>query len=278
MKVFISFDYEGIGGITSWDETYHKKDKDKLATSQINAFVEGILETDKNAQIYLCDSHAFGTNILWEELNSKVILIKGFPRVFYMMENLDESFTHIVYFGYHSKVGGGGMMDHTYSSSSIYRITVNGIEVDELLINSIYASKYNVPFSFVYGDDKTIEQTKQTISSLYKDKKSDFDYLISKQAISRFAGVLKPYDQLLLELKDKGRNLVNIKGIVTKFDFPLNVEIEYIDATRAYLSSMLPFVNLVEPRKIIFKSLDPVEFYKQIVSAVFITSIAKDLK
>lgn len=282
MKTFISFDYEGLGGITSWNETYGKRDKDFLATEQINAFVEGIKENQPDAQIYLCDSHAFGTNILWDKLHPDVILIKGFPRVFYMMETIDNSFTHIVYFGYHSKVGGGGLMDHTYSSSSIYKIKINDIEVDELIINSIYASYFKVPFSFIYGDDKTIEQTFDFLKLMYgKDFetiKNNIDYLISKNAISRFSGVLKPYNYLLNELKEKGKKLSQKKGIILNFKFPLKVEIDYIDSTRAYLASMLPFTKLLEPRKISFKSSNQIEFYKQLISCVFITSIAKDIK
>ena len=136
-KVFVSFDYEGIGGVASWTETEGNRAWNELATRQVTAFCTGLLERDPQAEIVVADSHANGNNLLWEHLPAQVSLVRGFPRNFYMFEGLDHSFTHLVLFGYHSAMGAGGMMDHTYSSSSFYEIRINGSPVDEGIINAL---------------------------------------------------------------------------------------------------------------------------------------------
>jgi len=97
-------------------------------------------------------------------------------------------------FGYHTAIGGSGMMDHSYSSSSIYSIKINGEYLDEARINSYFAGELNVPLSFIYGDKQTV------ISS---PAYPEIDYCISKEAISRFSGLMRPRKELLDELYEK---------------------------------------------------------------------------
>ena len=99
-KIFISFDFEGLGGVTDWKETINDPRFCKLATEQINAFAEGIYTRHPDAEIVLCDSHSNGNNIIWEMLHPFIILIKGYPRVYYMIEGLNSSFTDFVLFGH----------------------------------------------------------------------------------------------------------------------------------------------------------------------------------
>lgn len=296
MKVYISFDFEGIAGVSFWKETEGDFRWNNLATKQLKAFIEGILSKNPDAEIVVSDSHAYGESLLWENLD-KVKLIRGWPRVFYMVEGLDNSFTDLVLFGYHTAIGGDGMMDHSYSSSSIYSIKMNGEYLDEARINTYYASELGVPLSFIYGDKQTVQS-----SPGYPD----IDYCISKEAISRFCGLMRPESEILDELYLKGQNLgknkkiikpkpyvqksqsndiektnknqSNILDILSQKIYPLFIEMEFTDTVRAKLASILPYVNLVSQRKIEFECENVSVFYRLLNAITIICAAAKTVR
>lgn len=274
MKVYISFDYEGIGGVAFWKETEGDLRWNNIATKQVKAFIDGIFSKNPDAEVVISDSHAYGESIIWENLE-KVKLIRGWPRVFYMVEGLDESFTDLVLFGYHSPIGHEGMMDHSYSSSSIYSVKMNGEYLDEARINSYFASELNVPLSFIYGDKQAV-----TGSPGFPE----IDYCISKEAISRFCGLMRPEKELLGELYLKGQNLGKNKKVVkpkAKADgkvYPLFIEMEFTDTVRAKLASILPEVKLVSPRKIEFECENVAIFYRLLNAITIICAAAKTVR
>lgn len=288
MKVYISFDFEGIAGVSFWKETEGDFRWNNLATKQLKAFIEGILSKNPDAEIVVSDSHAYGESLLWENLD-KVKLIRGWPRVFYMVEGLDNSFTDLVLFGYHAAIGKEGMMDHSYSSSSIYSIKMNGEYLDESRINTYYASEIGVPLSFIYGDKQTVQS-----SPGYPD----IDCCISKEAISRFCGLMRPESEILDELYLKGQNLGKNKKIIKPKPYvqkshniemegtnreqskiyPLFIEMEFTDTVRARLASILPYVNLVSPRKIEFECENVSVFYRLLNAITIICAAAKTVR
>jgi D-amino peptidase len=270
MKVFISFDYEGIGGVASWTETSGCPEQDRLATEQVNAFCRGIRKSDPDAEILLCDSHAHGRNILWERLEPGITLVKGYPRNFYMMEGIDETFTSLVFFGYHSPVGGGGMMEHTYSGSAIYGIKVNGEDVDEGMINASLAGEYGVPLSFVYGDDIT--------EQFLSPKAPGARFLVSKRAVSKFSGVMRPYRELVEGLEREGELLIKTRGSLLKLDLPGEMVIEFRDALQSYMCSVIPGTEPLHPRKIRIHFNDAKEMYRYLMTVIYICSGAKEIR
>jgi D-amino peptidase len=269
-KVFISFDYEGIGGVASWTETEGDRRWNELATRQLVAYCEGIFSTDPQAEVVVADSHANGNNILWEQLPDRVSLIRGTPRNHYMFEGIDRSFTHLVLFGYHTAIGGGGMMDHTYSASAIYEIRINGKPVDEGLINAYAASEYGVPLAFVYGDDKTAEFYRAI---------PGIDTLACKKAISRFAGEMRPLGELLRLLTEKGQALPTTKGkVLNDPQRPIVCEMTMTDATRSYLCAVIPGVERPTERTLRFTAHDYLELYRYLITVVYICAMAKTIR
>lgn len=274
MKVYISFDFEGIAGVSFWHETEGDSRWNNIATKQLKAFVDGILSKNPDAEILISDSHSMGESIIWENLE-KVKLIRGWPRVYYMVEGLDSSFTDLVLFGYHTAIGGYGMMDHSYSSSSIYSVKMNGEYLDEARINSYYASELNVPLSFIYGDRQTVES-----SPGYPD----IDYCISKEAISRFCGIMRSEKEVLEQLYIKGQNLGKNKKLVKPRAkengsiYPLFIEMEFTDTVRAKLASILPYVKLVSPRKIEFECENVAIFYRLLNAITILCAQAKNIR
>ena len=106
LKIFISVDLEGVGGIVSPEHTrIEGKEHERarhLMTGEVNAAINGILEACKPKNIVVNDSHATMCNIIPEELHETAELIMGSPKPLAMMEGIDESFDAAFFIGYHA--------------------------------------------------------------------------------------------------------------------------------------------------------------------------------
>ncbi len=270
MKYFISFDFEGIAGIAFWRETENSFRHEKHATEQILSYMKGIKEADPDAEIVLCDSHNDGNNIHWDMMPEYVKLVRGYPRTFYMVEGLDSSFDKLILFGYHSPIGGGGMMDHSYSSSSFYEVKVNGQIVDEALINSYYSSELGVPTACYYGDNKGVDFAKEHFHNAV--------FVESKTAISRFSGVMEPPIVIKNKLIRAGKDTVKTEVKCLALKYPVKVEITFTDSVRAYLAGIIPGVTTVSPRKTEYEAHDYKEFYRYLMTVTTMCSTAKNIR
>jgi D-amino peptidase len=186
-----------------------------------------------------------------------------------MMEGLDATYAKLVLFGYHAGIGEAGMMDHTYSLSSLFQAKANGVVLDEALINAYYAGTYDVPLCFVFGDQTCVDRLRPLAGGA--------DYLPSKKAVSRFSGEMVPYNELLASLKAKGKALKDVQGQVLALKGRIKAEFTMTDTLRAYLAAMVPGVSLKEPRKIGFKASDFREFYRYLQTIVTVCASAKSL-
>lgn len=266
VNVFISFDLEGISGISSWQEM--KKDSPdlmrirKLATQEINAVIRGIKKGDREiGEILICDSHASGENLLLDELESGIHLIKGTQRNYYMMEGLNERFDVVFFIGYHAMVGTtAGMMDHSYSSRLIYNIRINGMDVGETEINAGVAGYYGVPVGLVSGDDKLIKEVRKFLGM-------QVETIVSKYSISRFCTRCRhPADvQKELELRAQWaiKKVKRLKPF--KFRSPINAEIEMMNSALGDAIKSLPGLKRVSARKFVFQAKDILEFYRYLM-------------
>lgn len=266
LNVFISFDSEGISGVTSWKEM--KKDSPdllrirRIATQEVNSAICGVKKSGSEiGEILICDSHASGENLLIEELEPGINLIKGTQRNYYMMEGLNENFDVVFFIGYHAMVGSeSGMMDHSYSSSLIYNIKINGEYVGESEINAGIAGHYGVPLGLVSGDNKLIYEIKKFFGP-------QVETVITKYSISRFCARCRhPVDvQKEIELK-AGRVIKKIDRLKPfKFKYPINAEVEMINSLFGDAIKSLPGLKRVSARRFIFKSKDILEFYRQLM-------------
>ena len=187
-----------------------------------------------------------------------------------MMQNLDESFNAIIYFGYHSPVGILGNMDHTYSSSLIFDIFINDNKVSEFCINSLLATYYNIPVKFVYTDSATKDWIYQNVSDKIKIQ-------VSKDVISRYSAELYPYQQVLDELYKNGKNLDKLPD----FYYPLlndyKTKIILTDTNIAYTVSIIPFVKRLDDRTVEFTADNPTNLYRKLLTVIFVGSSVKSV-
>ncbi len=110
MKALISIDMEGIGGIVREIETDPTKGGEAyqqsrhLMTQEGNAAIEGCLKAGA-MEVLIADSHGNFDNLIPEELHEGATLLRGTPRGFSMVQDLDASYDAALFVGYHAKAG-----------------------------------------------------------------------------------------------------------------------------------------------------------------------------
>src|SRR5947208_11564866 len=136
MKAFISIDMEGVCGVVSEIETDPIKGGEAyqrnrhLMTQEANAAVEGCLKAGAT-EVLVADSHWNFDNLIPEELHEAAMLLRGTPRSFAMVQDLDSSYAAALFIVYHARDGTPrALIDHTYSGT-IARIPANLSNVGE---------------------------------------------------------------------------------------------------------------------------------------------------
>jgi len=93
MKVYISADMEGIGGVSTWDVQASAKGREyeqfrRLMTQEVNAAIQGAFEAGAT-EVLVSDAHRDAQNINVELLDRRANLIRAWPRPLGMMQGID---------------------------------------------------------------------------------------------------------------------------------------------------------------------------------------------
>lgn len=246
MKVFISADMEGISGVSYRDilseETRGYEKARELMTKDVNAAIEGALEAGAE-EIVVNDSHGWMQNLIPEALHETALLIRGSPKPLSMMEGVDDSFNGVFFIGYHSKRGTrAGFLEHSFSSSLVSEIMVNGKSLGEIGLNAALAGSFGVPVILVTGDRAATEEALSLLEVV--------EIVWVKEAVSRTAAKgLHPNTAAQLIRESAARALKDLdKFTPFVIEPPVKVEVQFLNAGMADAAQLPPGVNRVDGR------------------------------
>lgn len=266
MKIFVSVDMEGIHGTTSWSnlEGPARAAHYERAWLELSWIVRGIASSPLDgeiSEICVCDSHARGEGLPFKSFGDpRVVMVRGYPRSFYMLETLDSSYAGLFLVGYHASIGTrGGMMDHSYSASCIYRVRLDGRESGETEINALLAGSFGVPVCFVSGDDILQAQ----LEGVFKPEPI---YVRTKEGLGRFAGKMYMPDALEAEfIAGTGEALSRMGGFKPLVPAgETTLEIDLISTVVADAVSVIPGVERIAGRTIRYAATDFRNIYRMI--------------
>ena len=183
MKILIAADMEGISGVVSWDhvDPAHAEYPRfrRLMTGDVNAAIRGAYDGGAD-QVVVADGHSRGRNILVEELDARAVLNTGSPSPLSMVQGCDAETGAAMFVGYHARVGSqNGILDHTWSSSTIGNVWLNGRLTGETGVNAAVCGHFGVPVIFVSGD--------QTVCAEAAELLGPIETVVVKQASGRMA-------------------------------------------------------------------------------------------
>ncbi len=168
MKIYIMTDLEGPAMVSTWAQTRdvtaaEKKRSEYFLTGEVNACIDGILDSDADAEVVVWDGHG-GGGIDEQLFHPKAKLIAGCGlRAPYA---LDESFDAQMFVGQHAMMGDRGNLCHTYSSKTVEHYQINGIAMGEFGCRTLMAGTMGVPTVLVTGDDVTLEEARELVPNI----------------------------------------------------------------------------------------------------------------
>jgi len=147
MKIYISCDMEGIGGVVHPEQTDPTQPEyqpaRKLMLGEVNAAIEGALAAGAT-EIVVNDAHWNMRNLPIEDLNPAAIYLSGAPKPYSMMTGVDKTFDAAFFIGYHARAGSAlANVDHTYNDfKTVQGVWLNGVEIGEYGLNAALAGYF----------------------------------------------------------------------------------------------------------------------------------------
>ncbi len=260
VKIFISVDMEGIGGIGT-PKMVSSDGKDyamgrKLMTNEVNAVVVAIYKSGP-AIVVVNDSHGDMQNLLHTELDPRVEYIQSNIKPLGMVQGLDSSFDGVIFIGYHAMAGSeNGFLAHT-GSGSVKGLWINDTEVGEGGLNTFFAGEIGVPIILASGDKTFSEEIKKLIVTRT---------VITKEAIGSSAAKLKHPDVVNKDLQEQTtvalKDLKNAKPLSVKGSITFKIKVD--SPTRADVAMGIPGMERVDGYTISYQAKNMDEAYRLI--------------
>lgn len=187
MKFYVSVDMEGISGIAFREQITRGEalyqEARQLLTDEVNAVVEALVQAGA-AEIIVKDAHATGYNFLFDRLHPAASYVVGPSSMPNRFPGIDSSFNGALLIGYHGMAGTeGAILDHSWSFADIYGLELNGLPIGEIGFEALLFGLHGVPVIFVSGDDRTCEEAKKQLGTVFTYE--------TKKATGRHSGWLK---------------------------------------------------------------------------------------
>ncbi|MEW5822494.1 MAG: M55 family metallopeptidase [Cyanobacteriota bacterium] len=274
MKIYISFDFEGINGVSKFSQVENKNKQEiekslYQAYKEIQAVINGALKSGVE-YITINDAHSAMTNLDLNHLDDRISLITGKPKPISMMAGLDQSYNAAILLGYHARAGApGACLAHTLIDE-ILNVKINGIAVGEAYLNSLYAASLNVPIAMASGDEALKEEIYQQIGEI--------PTVCIKKALGYNSVECRPNSIILNDLEETTfKTLTNPSSwIINKVPSPYDMEVELSQIIMADLVELIPGVNRTSSRKINYTHIDFSTIYKLLQTICIIVGSAKN--
>ncbi|GMR12025.1 MAG: D-aminopeptidase DppA [Gemmatimonadota bacterium] len=242
LRIFISVDMEGIGGIGTPAMT-SRSGKDyalsrELMTEEVNAVVATVFDYGP-AEILVNDSHGDMQNLMQMHLDPRVEYIQGNIKPLGMVQGLDSSFDAAIFLGYHARAGtANGFLAHT-GSGSVKGLWLNGVEVGEGGLNAHFAGSLDVPVILAAGDRTFTEQFRSLVSTRT---------VATKDAVGSSVARLRHPEVVREDLRATTRQaLVDLEDArALRVTGPVMVRARFATTTRAEILLAIPGMKLVD--------------------------------
>jgi D-amino peptidase len=256
LKVYISADMEGVGGVSTWSVQAGSKGREyekfrQLMTREVNVAIAAAFEAGA-ADVLVGDSHGDAQNLDVERLDRRVDLVRGWPRPLSMMEGIDAGYGAAVFIGYHAAEGEAeATLAHTMNG--MVEIKLNGTPVAEAGYNAAIAGEFGVPVVFVSGD--------QTITAAARRLLGPIETAVVKQAIGFQAARMIHPEEVERRIGEGVRRGVERRAEIKpwKLARPVKMEIRFKRVVDAEMTAYLPGVERVSGTTVVFTAKDMIE-------------------
>lgn len=269
MKVYISADMEGIGGVSTWEKQSSPKGADyekfrRLMTLEVNAAIAGAFDAGATS-VLVSDSHWDAQNLDPELLDKRAELVRSWPRPLGMMTGIDDTYAAVVFVGYHASEGHpGALLAHTDSAMTILEVKLNGTTVPEAGINAAIAGEFGVPVVFVSGDQAIADECRQLLGPI--------ETAVVKQALGFFGGIMVHPDESQRRIREGVKRGVERRRQISPYRLtrPVKLEMSFKHQVLAEVIAFLPGVERPRGNTVVVSTKSMIEAanYMQVFSNI----------
>lgn len=274
MKILIACDMEGISGVISWDhvDSSHAEYPRfrRIMTADVNAAIAGAAAAGAD-DILVADGHAFGSNILIEELDPRARLNCGVPSPFAMVQGIQTGVDAVFFIGYHARMGTPhAILDHTWSSRRVSNVWLNGRLTGEIGLNAAVCGHFNAPVLLLSGDQSACAEARDFLPGV--------ETVQVKKAAARMAAECLPpaVSQALIRAgaeKAVDRFIAGEHPAPFRVDPPVTITIEFYYSLMADAVEVLPGARRLDGRRIEFTAADMPAAYSAFRAAVSLAGV-----
>jgi D-amino peptidase len=273
VKVFISFDMEGVAGIVDWSQCRGPgqpyEEGRRLLLGEVNAAIDGALAGGAT-EIICNDSHGTMNNLDPAELHGRAVYVAGRHKPLYMMEGMDGTVDAVFFIGYHGSISGASsVLSHTYNPAVVSKVSLNGIECGESGINGLVALACQAPVVLITGDQVTASEGDPFFPKAER--------VVVKDSITRFAATqLHPLDARD-RIASAALAAVQRAGEVPapSISLPARLDVELQTADMAEVASWVKGVERAGTRSVRIEGDGPLAVFRAFVGLTYITRVAE---
>jgi len=263
VKVYISFDIEGVSGIADTKDidvaSPFFSEARSLATHDVNAAIEGALAAGAT-DILVNDGHGRERrNLLYAELHPAAKLLRARPTTeWFTMAGFDEDFDAVFFIGWHARPSSPGVLSHCFNPKVFTAWRVNSTPVGEAELSAALAGHYNVPLVLFTGDDCSCNEVETWCP--------DCECVVTKLAIDRFSAICLPQEATCESIKQGAETGLNRLDRIKpfRFEMPAQIEADVLFDHAARAIALIPGVEQVSDLTIAFESDDYVEAFRTV--------------
>ena len=253
MKVYIQTDIEGVSGVVHWwnPEMWINYSKDplevfdlrkrmrKLLTGEVNAAIEGCLDAGAD-EIVVNDSHGWGYNIIFEDLNPKATIIHGeYSALPFWLPEIGKNWDAVVVIGGHPMAGTkDGGLAHS-------KCVWNGdIALGEVGNCALLFGAVDTPLVFASGDNALRKELKRSVPNI--------EFAVVKESLT--ANIARSLHPTVAREKIR-------KGVAKGLDRRQDIKPFKIKCPCTLVKRV---IEEREEKDVILKGKNPIEVFKQL--------------
>lgn len=259
MKVFVISDMEGVSGIVRWQQVTggHAMYEEgrRLYTGEINAAVRGAKAAGAT-EIVVMDCHGAGegwsfNSLIPEELDPDcefVVQNEWTEYVDYLEQGVDAA----LFVGMHAMAGArDGVLAHTVSGSSWWRLRFNGVEVGESGINAALCGAWGCPVLLVTGDEAACREGQALLGS-------GLTTVAVKKGLGRFSARQLPAPKARALIEAGAKQALSDLKAVAPYDpgSPSEIFVDFNTSDHVEKYRYRPGVEIVDSRRIVSRADD----------------------
>ncbi|HET7168278.1 MAG TPA: M55 family metallopeptidase [Candidatus Limnocylindrales bacterium] len=266
MRVYISVDMEGIGGISHPHPTDPKDVRYpvsvELMIGETNAAIEGALAAGAT-DILVNDSHWNMTNLLPADIHPAATVLQGqkpWSMVAGALPSADVAprFDVALFVGYHARAGHPrGTIAHTYSDAPV-ETRLDGRPTGEYGLNAVVLGAWGIPVGLVTGDDALADEVAAWLPWTERVVVKAADGTTSAASVHPSVArerIRDGAERAVRRARDGELRVLEVGR-------PVTIEIDYARATVADHAAIVPGAVRVGDRTVRFASDDPVEAFR----------------